>query len=150
MNQRPRHGRRRAMFCSDERLQLIIRNLVECDALAQATGVVAMCSIQLHRGLPMRDVRPGDHGCLLALPAMLLRSYGCRLRARTSSRLLVFPCCPYAQRVDRLYRSAVWLTDKDTGLRVHTLSCPDGTVLPNAVSAHYTWDPNTLAGTVQI
>ena len=98
----------------------------------------------------MRNVRPGDHGCLLALPAMLLRSYGCRLRARTSSRLLVFPCCPYAQRVDRLYRSAVWLTDKDTGLRVHTLSCPDGTVLPNAVSAHYTWDPNTLAGTVQV
>ena len=33
---------------------------------------------------------------------------------------------------------------------VHTLSCPDGTVLPNAVSAHYTWDPNTLAGTVQV
>src|ERR1700692_1775768 len=40
-----------------------------------------MCSIQLHSGLPMRDVRPGDHGCLLAFPAMLLRSYGCRLRA---------------------------------------------------------------------
>jgi hypothetical protein len=33
---------------------------------------------------------------------------------------------------------------------VHTLSCPDGTVVPNAVSAHYTWDPNTLAGTVQV
>jgi hypothetical protein len=27
---------------------------------------------------------------------MLLRSYGCRLRAGTSSRLLVFPCCAYA------------------------------------------------------
>ncbi len=27
---------------------------------------------------------------------MLLRSYGCRLRARTSSRLLIFPCCAYA------------------------------------------------------
>lgn len=33
---------------------------------------------------------------------------------------------------------------------VHTLSCPDGTVVPNAVSAHYMWDPNTLAGTVQV
>ena len=33
---------------------------------------------------------------------------------------------------------------------IHTLNCPDGTVVPNAVSAHYTWDPNTLAGTVQI
>jgi hypothetical protein len=33
---------------------------------------------------------------------------------------------------------------------VHTLICPDGTVSPNAVSAHYTWDPNTLAGTVQL
>ena len=33
---------------------------------------------------------------------------------------------------------------------IHTLNCPDGTVTPNAVSAHYTWDPNTLAGTVQL
>ena len=33
---------------------------------------------------------------------------------------------------------------------VHTLICPDGTVVPNAVSAHYTLDPNTLAGTVQL
>ncbi len=33
---------------------------------------------------------------------------------------------------------------------VHTLSCPDGTVVPSAVSAYYTWDPNTLAGTVQL
>ena len=33
---------------------------------------------------------------------------------------------------------------------VHALTCPDGTVVPNAVSAHYTWDPNTLAGTVQL
>ena len=31
---------------------------------------------------------------------------------------------------------------------IHTLMCPDGTVLQNAVSAHYTLDPNTLAGTV--
>jgi hypothetical protein len=33
---------------------------------------------------------------------------------------------------------------------VHTLACPDGTVIPDVVSAHYTWDPNTLAGTVQL
>ena len=33
---------------------------------------------------------------------------------------------------------------------VHTLSCADGTVVPNAVSAHYMWDQNTLAGTVQV
>jgi hypothetical protein len=33
---------------------------------------------------------------------------------------------------------------------VHALTCPDGTVVPNAVSAHYMWDPNTLAGTVEV
>jgi hypothetical protein len=33
---------------------------------------------------------------------------------------------------------------------IHTLNCPDGTVASNAVSAHYTWDPDTLAGTVQL
>ena len=33
---------------------------------------------------------------------------------------------------------------------LHTLACPDGTVVPNAVSAHYMWDPNTLAGTVEV
>lgn len=33
---------------------------------------------------------------------------------------------------------------------LHTLACPDGTVVPNAVSGQYTWDPNTLAGTVQL
>jgi hypothetical protein len=33
---------------------------------------------------------------------------------------------------------------------VHTLSCADDTVVPNAVSAHYMWDQNTLAGTVQV
>ncbi len=27
--------------------------------------------------------------------------------------------------------------------------CPDGTSVPDAISAHRTWDPNTLAGTVQ-
>ena len=27
--------------------------------------------------------------------------------------------------------------------------CPDGTSVPNAIAAHRTWDPNTLAGTVQ-
>ena len=26
--------------------------------------------------------------------------------------------------------------------------CPDNTQVPNALSAHYAWDPNTLAGTV--
>jgi hypothetical protein len=30
-----------------------------------------------------------------------------------------------------------------------TAMCPDGTQVPNALSAHYTWDPRTLAGTVQ-
>jgi hypothetical protein len=28
-------------------------------------------------------------------------------------------------------------------------ACPDNSQVPNALSAHYTWDPNTLAGTVQ-
>ena len=32
----------------------------------------------------------------------------------------------------------------------HTLACPDGTVVPNAVSGQYTWDPNTLTGTDQL
>jgi hypothetical protein len=32
----------------------------------------------------------------------------------------------------------------------HTIACPDGTVVPNAVSGQYTWDPNTLTGTDQI
>jgi hypothetical protein len=27
--------------------------------------------------------------------------------------------------------------------------CRDGSTVPNALSAHYTWDPNTLAGTAQ-
>src|SRR5215471_14814154 len=39
-----------------------------------------------------------------------------------------------------------WTLDSTVG----TLRCPDGTVVANAVSAHYTWDPNTLAGTVQL
>lgn len=30
------------------------------------------------------------------------------------------------------------------------IHCPDGTVVPNASSAHMVWDPNTLAGTDQI
>jgi hypothetical protein len=29
-----------------------------------------------------------------------------------------------------------------------TAMCPDNSQVPNALSAHYTWDPNTLAGTV--
>jgi len=28
--------------------------------------------------------------------------------------------------------------------------CPDGSTVPAARGAHYMWDPNTLAGTVQI
>jgi hypothetical protein len=28
------------------------------------------------------------------------------------------------------------------------LECEDGTSVPNATTAHFTWDPNTLAGTV--
>src|ERR1700693_4119915 len=42
----------------------------------------------------MRDVRPGDHGCLLAFPAMLLRSYGCRLRAARVVDYLFFRAAP--------------------------------------------------------
>lgn len=30
-----------------------------------------------------------------------------------------------------------------------TAMCPDGSQVPNALSAHYTWNPSTLAGTVQ-
>src|ERR1700741_238999 len=30
-----------------------------------------------------------------------------------------------------------------------TAMCQDGTQVPNALSAHYTWAPSTLAGTVQ-
>jgi hypothetical protein len=30
------------------------------------------------------------------------------------------------------------------------IHCPDGTLVPNASSAHMVWDPNTLAGTDQI
>jgi len=29
-----------------------------------------------------------------------------------------------------------------------SVQCDDGTNVPNATKAHYTWDPNTLAGTV--
>jgi hypothetical protein len=38
-----------------------------------------------------------------------------------------------------------WILDV-TG---ETAICQDGTQVPNALSAHYTWDPSTLAGTVQ-
>jgi hypothetical protein len=31
----------------------------------------------------------------------------------------------------------------------NTAICQDGTRVPNALSQHYTWDANTLAGTVQ-
>jgi hypothetical protein len=38
-----------------------------------------------------------------------------------------------------------WTVDTTGGPAI----CPDGTSVPDAVSAHYTWDPNTLTGTVQ-
>ena len=41
--------------------------------------------------------------------------------------------------------NAQWTMDT-TGNAV----CADGSVVPNALSDHYTWDPNTLAGTVQL
>jgi len=37
-----------------------------------------------------------------------------------------------------------WVLDTTDGAE-----CPDGTSVPNAIAAHRTWDPNTLAGTVQ-
>jgi hypothetical protein len=37
-----------------------------------------------------------------------------------------------------------WVLDTTDGA-----DCPDGTNVPNAIAAHRTWDPNTLAGTVQ-
>jgi len=39
-----------------------------------------------------------------------------------------------------------WTLDSTGG----SVACPDGTVVPDAVSDHYTWDPKTLAGTVQV
>ena len=41
--------------------------------------------------------------------------------------------------------SGQWMLDV-TG---ETAMCQDNTQVPNALSAHYTWDPSTLAGTVQ-
>jgi hypothetical protein len=38
-----------------------------------------------------------------------------------------------------------WTGDADSDAK-----CPDGTVVPNAFSNHYAWDPNTLAGTVAV
>jgi hypothetical protein len=37
-----------------------------------------------------------------------------------------------------------WVLDTTDGAE-----CPDGTTVPDAIAAHRTWDPNTLAGTVQ-
>lgn len=39
-----------------------------------------------------------------------------------------------------------WTTPEAAG----DIHCPDGTLVPNASSAHMVWDPNTLAGTDQI
>ncbi len=38
-----------------------------------------------------------------------------------------------------------WTGDANSDAR-----CPDGTVVPNAFSNHYAWDPKTLAGTVAV
>jgi hypothetical protein len=38
-----------------------------------------------------------------------------------------------------------WILD----VTAETAMCQDGTQVPDALSAHYTWDPSTLAGTVQ-
>jgi hypothetical protein len=38
-----------------------------------------------------------------------------------------------------------WTMDVNGG----NAHCPDGTVVPNATSNHFTWDANTLAGTVE-
>jgi hypothetical protein len=38
-----------------------------------------------------------------------------------------------------------WVLD----VKGETAMCQDGTQVPDALSAHYTWDPSTLAGTVQ-
>ncbi|WP_139329592.1 MULTISPECIES: hypothetical protein [unclassified Mycobacterium] len=39
-----------------------------------------------------------------------------------------------------------WISPEAAG----DIHCPDGTVVPNASSAHMVWDPNTLAGIDQI
>lgn len=39
-----------------------------------------------------------------------------------------------------------WALDSDGD----SMDCSDGTNVPNSLSAHYNWDANTLAGTVQL
>ena len=39
-----------------------------------------------------------------------------------------------------------WVMDVDG----YPAGCADGSTVPNAATAHWTWDPNTLAGTQQI
>ena len=39
-----------------------------------------------------------------------------------------------------------WVMDVDG----YPAGCADGSTVPNAATAHFTWDPNTLAGTQQI
>ncbi len=39
---------------------------------------------------------------------------------------------------------------KWTGDANSDAKCPDGTIVPNAFSNHYAWDPNSLAGTVAV
>ena len=61
-------------------------------------------------------------------------------------------CASVAVRPDATAPSQARLVNGQWTLdsAVHAAICPDGTVVPNAVSAHYVWDPNTLAGTVQV
>jgi hypothetical protein len=40
--------------------------------------------------------------------------------------------------------NGLWTMDK-----TDNAVCPDGTRVDSAISAHYAWDPNTLAGTIQ-
>ena len=41
--------------------------------------------------------------------------------------------------------NGLWTGDANSDAK-----CADGTVVPNAFANHYSWDPNTLAGTVAI
>jgi hypothetical protein len=41
--------------------------------------------------------------------------------------------------------NGLWVLDTTDGAE-----CPDGTTVDDAIAAHRTWDPNTLAGTIQL
>ena len=44
------------------------------------------------------------------------------------------------------FANGQWTMDSDP----HVAHCPDGGSVPKAEVLHYTWDPNTLAGTAQL